>query len=289
MGVGETNLTQDMLAPVVQQAYTLWANQGWDREVLATLAKIDIEIADLGGDLLAQTMQGSNRIMLDRDAGGLGWSVDLANAPKAGTFDLLSVVTHEIGHQLGFDVTSNYQDVMGAYLNTGVRRVDIIDERPPQMLAASDVAPVIALGAPASMPPAVVAAGLSQAAMMPLAGAGLIGLESVHFDSAWGAALSETKAESISYNWVDWDLLGDTSEQSTSEDNDFVSLGDGLADVDANLDSEESASVSSDESAYAEALTATLAGISMEESQGDESAEGGAIESGASESGHSEG
>ncbi len=62
----------------------------------------------------------SNAIVIDPDAAGYGWSI--ASSPVRGGVDLLSAVTHELGHVLGFDHGDPF-DVMGATLAPGVRRV----------------------------------------------------------------------------------------------------------------------------------------------------------------------
>ena len=56
------------------------------------------------------------------DAAGYGWSGDISSATAAGRVDLLSVVTHELGHVLGYDHDDPF-DVMGATLSLGVRRL----------------------------------------------------------------------------------------------------------------------------------------------------------------------
>jgi len=58
-------------------------------------------------------------VYIDRDAAGQGWST------ADGGYDLLSAVTHEFGHTLGYaDIYSGPTDnVMYGYLGTGTQRV----------------------------------------------------------------------------------------------------------------------------------------------------------------------
>ena len=51
---------------------TFRASHGASEAQLQLLRQADIQIADLQGDLLGWTYQGSNLIQIDRDAGGLG-------------------------------------------------------------------------------------------------------------------------------------------------------------------------------------------------------------------------
>ena len=42
------------------------------------------------------------RVVIDDDANGLGWHVDVTDLPTGGAYDLYTVLLHEIGHVLGF-------------------------------------------------------------------------------------------------------------------------------------------------------------------------------------------
>jgi hypothetical protein len=93
---------------------------------------VGIAIDDLPGLVLAR--HNGNVIELDIDAAGHGWFVDptpgddsefaadgraLAGAGAEGDIDLLTAITHEFGHVLGFDHDSG--PIMADTLTTGVR------------------------------------------------------------------------------------------------------------------------------------------------------------------------
>ena len=76
----------------------------------------------------ALALTGSNTVQIDSTADGYGWFVDpaVADSPAAGQMDLLTVVTHELGHILGLpDVAASAlpNDLMDTELPTGVRRL----------------------------------------------------------------------------------------------------------------------------------------------------------------------
>jgi Ca2+-binding RTX toxin-like protein len=112
-------LTQEALAPIVAEAVRSW-EVALGEELSARLAGVQFQIADLEGLRLGQAV--GTTVWLDRDGAGHGWFVDATPAtdrefrpvrtgdvlvarpggPAAGRMDLLSVVTHELGHVLGF-------------------------------------------------------------------------------------------------------------------------------------------------------------------------------------------
>ena len=80
------------LAATLQQAKLSWTEKlGAGDARLAVLNSANIQFGNLPGDRLGLTL-GVN-VYIDSDAAGRGWQ----------TMDLLSVVTHELGHLLGFD------------------------------------------------------------------------------------------------------------------------------------------------------------------------------------------
>jgi hypothetical protein len=91
------DLTQGMIAAARVQALSFWAMEGVDAQSLETLLRTDVRIDDLGGDQLGQTLGSS--VTLDDDAAGYGWSV----TAEEDEVDLVSVLTHEFGHVLGYD------------------------------------------------------------------------------------------------------------------------------------------------------------------------------------------
>ena len=87
------------------------------------LRTLDYQVAALGGATLG--LSSGHVITLDATADGNGWSLD-SNGPAAGRMDLLSVVLHEQGHELGLTDqagVSQVSDVMGDVLAAGVRRL----------------------------------------------------------------------------------------------------------------------------------------------------------------------
>ena len=99
---------------------------------LSDLGHVDVQIAELPGSDLGLASPGL--ILIDRDAAGYGWFVDptpgddsefapnAVRSPAKGHEDLLSVVAHEMGHELGFGDDDGTQ-VMAEYLPVGVRHI----------------------------------------------------------------------------------------------------------------------------------------------------------------------
>jgi hypothetical protein len=100
-----------------------------DRTAPAALANVQVRVADLSSDLLGLASLDSHTIWLDDNAAGYGWHVDqtaLWPRPFAqhenvhGSIDLLSAVSHELGHLLGLediDSHADYGNVMNGVLS----------------------------------------------------------------------------------------------------------------------------------------------------------------------------
>ena len=135
---------EEELRPLLAEARQLWLATG-----LVDAAAFDgvtVRVADLGAQdamQLGQTV--GNLITIDDDAAGWGWFVDgtpedntefqrrtrdgdlvAVSSSAAGHMDLLTVLTHELGHVLGRgdeDPVTHAHDVMAATLAAGVRRL----------------------------------------------------------------------------------------------------------------------------------------------------------------------
>ncbi len=144
---GETHLTLAELNSVVDSAIAQWAAAGATPAQLALLHSITFNIADLSGHTISEESAPAT-ITIDPDADGHGWFVDptpsdnaefthAANASgtdlstdptsaAAGHLDLMTAVTHEMGHVLGLpDLTaaSDANDLMYVNLVDGERRL----------------------------------------------------------------------------------------------------------------------------------------------------------------------
>jgi hypothetical protein len=115
-------LTRKQLDRVVAEAIQLWAATGVSAPQITTLQHVQFVIADLPGGMLGNTV--GNTIYIDTNAAGYGWSLGQHVAPNK--VDLLTVVSHELGHELGLpDVAteSHPGDVMDDTLAPGLRRL----------------------------------------------------------------------------------------------------------------------------------------------------------------------
>jgi hypothetical protein len=138
---GDNGIAQAQLDAIVTQAIENWTEAlGNGDPRLASLGDVRIVIADLTGSELGH-MEG-NLVTIDVDAAGHDWFVDVSTADSeefsiridrrtlaAGQgsiafakMDLVTVVTHEIGHVLGFDhEDADRYAVMDDDLDPGVR------------------------------------------------------------------------------------------------------------------------------------------------------------------------
>jgi hypothetical protein len=144
-------LTVEELQPVVQEAIARWAAAGIDAGQLSVLRQVTVGIAAFPDPWLGMAFPGA--IWIDQTAAGYGWYLaptpadDSAfpaapGSPAYGKVDLLTVVEHELGHELGFEDTTG-DDLMGVFLAPGVRRVPTLDQAPVNTPDAGFVPPAI--------------------------------------------------------------------------------------------------------------------------------------------------
>jgi hypothetical protein len=122
--VGST-LTSELVDEFKALAIANWTSASLTAEQLSRLTSSTIEIGNLD-DEGALGLTGSSRIVLDDDALGYGWYVgSMSETVPDGTMDLLTVLTHEMGHVLGFsdlDGQSTPDSLMAGTLQPGQRR-----------------------------------------------------------------------------------------------------------------------------------------------------------------------
>lgn len=130
LGASQTSdLTPDQLGAIVDAASAWWRSTDLTAAQQLALDSATVTVASLDGVLLGLESGGS--VLIDADAAGHGWYVD--STPFDNTddvlgsrMDLVSAVTHELGHVIGkadiYDPAGS-DDIMYGYLSSGERRV----------------------------------------------------------------------------------------------------------------------------------------------------------------------
>jgi large repetitive protein len=179
---GEMHLTQSELDSVVAAAIAQWAAAGASASEIAALHATTFSVADLSGSIIGEEFSPAH-ITVDTDAAGHGWFIDptpsdnfefthalnaagtdLLTDPTnaaAGHLDLLTTVSHEMGHVLGLpDSTSPsaVNDLMYISLVDGERRLpDAVDVAQANATSQQNLTPAVSIG-PATAPAVAVSA-----------------------------------------------------------------------------------------------------------------------------------
>jgi hypothetical protein len=138
-------VTSEALAPIVAEAIARWVDAGISDQQLAVLQSTQFQIVDLGINSRELGNARPGLVQIDDDAAGHGWFIDATpeddaefatavaatekvastNSAAAGRMDLLTLVMHELGHELGLEDLSAASDphsLMAENIAAGVRR-----------------------------------------------------------------------------------------------------------------------------------------------------------------------
>ena len=172
-------MSQTDLNTLAVEAVNRWIATGISAEQVASLRSVQFEV----GDLRSTGRLGEQRpgtITIDATAGGLGWFIDSTPSDDAeytssngrlvatsgaalSGIDLLTVLMHELGHQLGYadlDTDMANGSIMSDLFSTAERRLPTSSRRTsdtavsvvPSVTAVSVPAPVAAVAATPAAP-----------------------------------------------------------------------------------------------------------------------------------------
>ncbi|HEX6377298.1 MAG TPA: Ig-like domain-containing protein [Allosphingosinicella sp.] len=140
--VNDGVLTLAELGFLVEAAIQRWIDAGATAAQVEAMRAVEFGIVDMAGIYVGTSSTGV--INIDSDGAGYGWFVDATpdedseydgsgtrltadvGGPAAGKLDLLTVLMHELGHQIGLGdeyVTVEADDIMFGYMNVGERRL----------------------------------------------------------------------------------------------------------------------------------------------------------------------
>ena len=140
-------LSQAELDYLVEAAIQRWIDAGATPEQVAEMRATAISVGHMTGAYLGSSTP--DAILIDSDGAGHGWFLDRtpgddgefggigsrltadAGGPADGRMDLLTVLMHELGHQLGLDdlySTADANEVMYGYGRLGERRLAQTDD-----------------------------------------------------------------------------------------------------------------------------------------------------------------
>ncbi len=156
-------LTTAQVQSVLPQAIAAWEAAGLNALGVRQLEQVNVEVADLGGNILG--LEDPGLILINQTAAGYGWYTATSQAsnqalgvagaggqrlastasPAAGKVDLLTVLEHELGHVIGLGDNGRNGDLLDMTLGLGMRRS-------PTAADMAALAPALRAAAPGLVP-----------------------------------------------------------------------------------------------------------------------------------------